>query len=126
MSNSTLFRLSGISLLLGGLLGAVAVALHPSNMIDPANMPVHLALYTAVMLTALGLPALYARQAERAGVLGLIGTVVFFFGLVFADPIHSVLEFTVAPMNAIVPSWNMLVRNDFWTIPRRRGCGSQT
>jgi hypothetical protein len=109
MSNSTLFRLSGISLVLGGLLGAVAVALHPSNMIDPVNIPVHLALYSAVMLIALGLPGLYVRQAERSGVVGLIGTVVLFFGLVFADPIHSVLEFTVVPVLAADPATRPLL-----------------
>jgi hypothetical protein len=109
MSASSLFRLSGISLILGGLLGTFAVALHPSNMIDPANIPVHLALYSAVMLIALGLPGLYARQAERAGVLGLIGTVVLFFGLVFVDPIHSVLEFTVVPMLGADPATRPLL-----------------
>jgi hypothetical protein len=46
------------------------------------NIPVHLALYAAVILIALGLPGLYARQAERARVVGLIGTVLLFFGLV--------------------------------------------
>jgi FtsH-binding integral membrane protein len=109
MSPSTLYRLSGISLIVGGLLGTVAVALHPSNMIDPANIPVHFALYWAVMLTALGLPALYARQAERAGVPGLIGTVLVFFGVVFVDPIHSVLEFTVVPLLGADPATRPLL-----------------
>jgi hypothetical protein len=104
MSPSILFRLSGISMLLGGVLGTVAVALHPANMTDAVNIPVHLALYTAVMLVALGLPGFYARQAERAGVLGLIGTAALFLGLVFADPIHSVLEFTVIPVLASNPA----------------------
>ena len=100
MSISVLFRLSGVSLLLGGLLGGLAVAFHPSNMVDPVNVPVHLALYTAVMLIALGLPGLYARQADHAGTLGLAGLVALFMGLVFGDPIHSVLEFTVVPVLA--------------------------
>lgn len=109
MSNSILFRLSGIALILGGLLGAAAVALHPSNNIDPVNVPVHLALYTAVMLVAVGLPGLYARQAAQAGVTGLIGTIVVFFGLVFADPIHSVALFTVVPLLASDPATRPLL-----------------
>lgn len=109
MSSSILFRLSGIALILGGLLGTTAVALHPSNNIDPANIPVHLALYTAVMLVGLGLPGLYARQARQAGLTGLIGTIVVFFGLVFADPIHSVAEFTVVPLLASDPATRPLL-----------------
>jgi len=34
----------------------------------------------------------------------LTGTVVFFLGLVFADPIHSVLVFTVVPVLAADPA----------------------
>ncbi|MBV9579880.1 MAG: hypothetical protein JO057_14920 [Chloroflexi bacterium] len=56
------------------------------------------------MLVALGLQGLYARQSREAGVLGLCGTVLLFFGLVFADPIHSVLAFIVVPVLAADPS----------------------
>jgi hypothetical protein len=109
MSTPTLFRLNGISLLLGGLLGAIAVALHPVEMTDPTSVPVHLALYAAVMLVALGLPGLYARHAARTGPLTLIGTVAVFLGLVFADPIHSVLAMTGIPVFAADPATRALL-----------------
>ncbi|MBV9897138.1 MAG: hypothetical protein JO020_23475 [Chloroflexi bacterium] len=109
MPTPILFRLSGASLLLGGLLAAIAMIFHPTDMTDPANVPVHLALYTAVMLIALGLPGLYGRFALQTGRTGLVGIVLLFVGAVFADPIHSVLEFTVVPVIAADPSTRSLL-----------------
>ena len=98
MSNATLFRLNGLTLVLGGVLGGVASAVHPPDLTDPINVPVHLALYVAIMLIALGLPGLYLRHSEATKVAGLIGMVMLFFGIVFGDTIHSVIEFTVMPV----------------------------
>lgn len=109
MSSQTLFKLSGLALLIGGALGALAVAFHPANMADPANIPVHVALYTAVVLVALGLPGFYAKQAQHTGLPGLLGFLALFFGVLFADPIHSVLEFTVIPVIAADPALQPLL-----------------
>lgn len=111
VSAPTLSRLSGLALLLGGLLGTASVALHPAdgNMVDPINVPIHLALYAAVMLILLGLPALCGRLASASGVPALAGTVLLFFGLAFEDPLHSVVAFTVAPALAANPATRPLL-----------------
>ncbi len=97
MSSSTLFRLSGLALLLGAILAIVAIVGHnavrqASELADLTNPPsvmfVRL-LMVGALLVIIGLPGLYARQAERAGVLGLIGFVMTFVGLLFADVVMT-------------------------------------
>lgn len=111
MAPSTLYRLSGLALLIGGLLSTGSVALHPpdGNMVTAINVPIHVALYAGVMLVLFGLPGLCARVAQRAGALGLVGSVLLFFGLAFEDPMHSVLEFTVVPIIAANPATRSLM-----------------
>nr|MDP9476857.1 hypothetical protein [Actinomycetota bacterium] len=97
MSSSTLFRLSGLGLLLGAILAIVAVVGHnavrqASELADITNTPsvmfVRL-LMVGALLVIMGLPGLYARLAEWAGVLGLIGFVLTFVGLLFADVVMT-------------------------------------
>jgi hypothetical protein len=85
-----LVRLSGVSLTIGGTLTTGAWVLHA--IVDPARgghaepwwIPLNLALSCGAILMALGLPGFHARQAFRTGVLGLIGLVMLFFGLLLA------------------------------------------
>ena len=51
----------------------------------------------------LGLPGLYAVQAERAGVLGLVGTVAVFFCVALLDGTHDVIHSMVRPALATLP-----------------------
>ncbi len=46
------------------------------DVLKPTYGPAHLVLFLAWLLAVLGLPGFYARQAQRAGVLGLIGFVL--------------------------------------------------
>ena len=108
MSSTILFRLSGLSLLLGGLLAVVSL-IHPNAssgleyLSDPRTVPAHLLGLTAVLLIMLGLPGLYAGQAERAGVLGLVGTVAVFFCVALLDGTHNVIDSMVRPALATLP-----------------------
>jgi len=105
MSSSTLFRLSGAALVLGGALGAAGQLLHPADPEGPAmlaayaqaSQPIHLMLFFAVMLVLLGLPGVYARQSEQTGLLGLVGFLLLFFGVPLVDLIHSVVDFAILP-----------------------------
>lgn len=85
MSSTTLVRVSGLALLLAGILLAVAILFHPSDadpqaLMRPAWVPVHTALTIAAILGLFGLMGLYNRLRERSGWLGLIGFVLLFSG----------------------------------------------
>lgn len=105
ITSNKLYRLGGTAMLVGGLLGAVGQAIHPADPDGPAALaeyaraaqPVHLLLYVAIMLILLGLPAVYARQSHKAGVLGLAGFVLMFIGLPLMDLVHSVIDVMVLP-----------------------------
>lgn len=80
MSSTTLYRLSGIALLLGGGLAAVGTIgqMLNDNPLSPSWAPVSLAIAIGLLLVLLGLPATYIRQMKRAGTFGLIAFILFF------------------------------------------------
>ncbi|GHO61126.1 hypothetical protein KSC_000180 [Ktedonobacter sp. SOSP1-52] len=81
MSSSTLYRLSGIGLLIGGLLatlGTLIQGFSNDNLLSPLWIPAGLAIMIGEMFFLLGLPGLYTRQAHKAGVIGLVGFILFF------------------------------------------------
>ena len=89
MSPSTLFRSSGVALLLGSLLGLAwtlmsALILPITNPDQYASLPfllTSLVLLFASMAIIAGLVGMYARQAIQAGWLGFAGFVLIFFGM---------------------------------------------
>lgn len=92
MSSRTLFRLSGVALLIALPLQVLGYVLHPPSeqvvdVLKPAYGPAHVILFVSWMFALLGLTGFYARQADRAGVLGLIG----FAATVFAAAYHFYL-----------------------------------
>lgn len=92
MPSSTLFRLSGFALLIALPLQVVGFVLHPPaervvDVLQPLYGPSHLVLFASWMFALLGLTGFYARQADRAGTLGLIG----FAATVFAAAYHLYL-----------------------------------
>jgi hypothetical protein len=81
MSSQALFRLSGLALLLSLPLQIAGHLMHPPgervvDLLSPLQQPAHLLAFGAWVLVALGLPALCALQAQRAGVLGLVGYIL--------------------------------------------------
>lgn len=108
MSSTMMFRLSGLSLLLGGLLHLIYLFTHPQSSglayyADPATAISHLVGFASVLLILLGLPGLYARQAGRVGTLGLVGTLLVFFGLAMVDGTHMAIDLAVTPALAVIP-----------------------
>jgi hypothetical protein len=95
MSTQALFRVSGLALLLSLPLQIAGHLIHPPgeravDLLSPFQQPAHLLTFSAWVLVALGLPALYAQQAQRAGVLGLVGYILtmlvaalHFYGLLY-------------------------------------------
>jgi hypothetical protein len=85
MSSRELVRWGGLSLLVGGVLSAIGIAV--GSFLGPADAlqePVSAIVFLGVILLLLGLPALYTVLARSIGVLGLIGYVLFFASGVLA------------------------------------------
>lgn len=99
MSSSTLYRLSGIGLLIGGLLATVGILIEGfnENLLSPIWLPAGLLLMIGEMFFILGLPGLYTRQAHKAGVVGLIGFILFFFSALLFGIVTSTLYTFIFP-----------------------------
>jgi hypothetical protein len=101
MSSTTLYRLSGLSLFWGGGLIALGYILHPAD--NPAYLAtstmilVHLMIFFGIFFLLLGLIGMYARQSSRAGVWGLAGMLLLFFGLLMLEMPHAVTFFALGP-----------------------------
>ena len=100
LSTETLSWLSGFSLILGGLLATAGWLLFA--VFDPAHqrpgwLPLNALIIAGGVFMALGLPGFYARQATEIGLLGLIGFVLLFVGIVIPYiAVHSI-ETATAP-----------------------------
>ncbi len=74
MFSVTLYRASGLALLLGAVLVIIGL---PLSFVFPPDTPIALAMIgvwtSGAVLLQLGLPGIVARQASRAGWLGFIG-----------------------------------------------------
>lgn len=84
MTSTTVYRLSGIALLVGGglaAIGAIAQAFLTEDYFNPLWIPVAVLIFIGTLLIQISLPALFLRQMKQVGVLGLIGFVLLFFGL---------------------------------------------
>jgi hypothetical protein len=112
MSSRTLYRLSGGTLIVGSLLIIVNSILSnvlfsggrnttPQQYMSLPWLLVSLVSLIGSLLFVIGLPGMYLRQAGRAGVLGLVGFILVFFGeLLFGA--FSTLQVIVFPLLAQV------------------------
>ena len=106
MPNAWLYRLGSLALILGGVLGAAAHILHLEAPPDPAQLaqyahlsqPLHLVLFAGGLLVLLGWFAQFAFQSMASGITGLLAFLCLFFGILFADLLHCVLEFSIFPL----------------------------
>ncbi|GHO72195.1 hypothetical protein KSC_110870 [Ktedonobacter sp. SOSP1-52] len=114
MSSQTLSRWSGGILLVGGLLSLASSTLSaflfpgsnatPQQMLGTPWFLSELVLFVGVLLLVMGFPVSYGRQAARAGVLGFIGFVVLWVGMLLAMG-FSMVRITVFPVLAqVAPS----------------------
>jgi hypothetical protein len=100
MTASTLMRLAGVSAMLAGLCFVVIGMYHPVNV--PGAVTTATWINVHIFATALGffglfgMAGLYARQAEKAGWLGLAGFVLFSIWLAMVMP-FSFLEAFILP-----------------------------
>jgi hypothetical protein len=86
MRTVTLYRLSGLAVMIGMTIAGAASFLYSRESgvglyLDPLVPVNDLAKLSGSLIFLIGLPGLYAYQARRAGWLGLAGFVLSFFGL---------------------------------------------
>jgi hypothetical protein len=104
MSTTKLIRLSGLATLLAGALYALGALLHPvgedlASVTNPSWVPSHLVYWVSAMLMLFGLVGLYARQAAKAGWLGLVGFLLALTGTAFVGSIFFMAS-TILPVVA--------------------------
>ena len=110
---STLMRWAGLSALLAGLCYLLVGIFHPANV--PASVTttrweiVHIVACAMCFFGLLGLAGLYARQATRAGWLGLAGYVLLSLWFVVVMGFSFVEAFVLpqiaTSLPAFVPAW---------------------
>ena len=116
MSSTTLFRLSGLALILGALLSVVSVlftgdATGMDQYNNPLFLPARLGQIVGGLLILIGLPGLYVRQAERAGKLGFAGFVMTFLGIAAHWNVQPILSFVSSEL-AARPETQSLITGD--------------
>ena len=113
VSAAQLRRLVGAALVAALPLQLIGFAMHPPSeelrhVVEGAYGPAHLLLFASWVLAVLGLPALYAAQAHRAGRLGLVA----FVATMLATAYHLYLtlyEASVIPVVAARPGADELI-----------------
>jgi hypothetical protein len=106
-----------LSLLAGGGLGTLAIVGSAitqeegllADVTDPLSIAFVKLLMAAALFALVGLPGFYARQAGRAGILGLAGFVMTFFGLMFADVVSTAEYAFVLPQAAATEEGRALI-----------------
>jgi len=98
MSSVTLYRASGLALLLGAVLFLIGYALaFVFNTDTPLGLAMTGVWTSGLLLLLLGLPGIVARQASRAGWLGFVGFLLTFSGAFLSISSFAVLYLTIRP-----------------------------
>jgi hypothetical protein len=108
MTGATLFRLAGLSALIGGLCYVLVGVLHPPNVAASVTTPrwavVHVIACAMCFFGLLGLTGIYARQAARSGWLGLVGYVMLSLWLVLVMGFSFVEAFILPQLATTTPA----------------------
>ncbi|HEU0004269.1 MAG TPA: hypothetical protein VFQ36_25420 [Ktedonobacteraceae bacterium] len=102
MSSVTLYRASGLALLLGAVLFIIGISLAFVSKTDTPPGLVMAGVWTSgLMLLLLGLPGIVAHQAARAGWLGFVGFLLTFSGAFLVVSYFAVVYLTIRPWFAV-------------------------
>jgi len=90
MSKNNLVRWSGLSLILAGLFLGLGTPIHPSQetqhtilALESRLIIAHWLLLFFAAFLLLGLPGIYASHSTQFGRLGLVSSLLIFFGILF-------------------------------------------
>ena len=109
ITNANLIRLAGLSAVIGGLCYVVVGIFHPAN--SPASVTtttwgvVHVFASAMAFFGVLGLVGIYARQARKAGWLGLVGFILLSFWFVLIAGFSFVEAFVLPQIAAATPAF---------------------
>jgi hypothetical protein len=112
MASNGFLQLSGVALASGGLLATAGWVLFA--LFDPEHqsyqsrawLPLNGLIIAGGVGMAMGLPGLYAIQAEASGLLGLAGFLVFFVGITIPYfAVHSIETATMPDVPASLMRW---------------------
>jgi hypothetical protein len=108
ITTSNLIRLAGFSVMLAGLCYAAVGVLHPANIPSAVTTTrwelVHVVACAMSFFGLLGMAGLYARQASKAGWLGLIGYVLLSLWLVLIMGFSFVEAFLLPHLAGVAPA----------------------
>ncbi|SFR93215.1 hypothetical protein SAMN04487846_0767 [Microbacterium sp. cf046] len=104
ISSTTLTRAAAVAAALAGLAYIVIQFIHPADVIESLStqawVTVHVISFAEAVLALIGVTGLYLYQARKAGILGLIGYMMF--GLFFIlQASFNFAEAFIAPLIAI-------------------------
>lgn len=102
MSSTSLQRLSGIGLLIGSVLAIAGgiLGIFSSNPASSIAIVGSLIQFIGATVVILCLPGMYARQAQRAGILGLVGTALMTCYILILGTFGSALNAVLLPFIA--------------------------
>jgi hypothetical protein len=105
--------MSGLALLLGGALYSSAWILFAILGRDPAGpwwLPLNLLVVAGSIGIALGLPGFHAYQGEKTGLVGLLGMIMMFVGILLAGVARQAVEaYTLPHLGRVPPDAQFLV-----------------
>ena len=104
---------SGLALLIGGTLYSSAWILFALLGRDPAGpwwLPLNLLVVAGSIGIALGLPGFHAYQGEKTGLVGLLGVIMLFVGILIAGVARQAVEaYTLPHLDKVPPEAQLLV-----------------
>ncbi len=109
ITDVTLFRLAGLSALLAGICYVLVGIFHPANI--PASVittrweVVHILACAMSLFGILGLTGIYVRQAEKTGLVGLIGYLLLSFWLLLIMGFSFVEAFVLPHVAGAAPGF---------------------
>ncbi|HEX4654335.1 MAG TPA: hypothetical protein VH274_01195, partial [Mycobacteriales bacterium] len=107
VTHADLMRLAGLSALVAGLCYVVVGLVHPANVAASVTttrwQAVHAIAFAMSFFGLLGLAGLYARQAVKAGWLGLIGFTLLSLWMVFIMGFSFVEAFVLPHLATSAP-----------------------
>jgi len=118
MSSSTSYRLSGIALIVGSVLSVIYYVSQAfingndlTQLAGPLSVYGSLIGFIGSLLVLLGLPGMYVRQAQRAGILGLLGFLFVSYIIVLQGVIVPFTSVTIVPTLVNHPATRSLLND---------------